>query len=49
MTVTASKLLLLAAVVIFVLAAFGVTVGNATELDEISAGLAVGFAGFIIP
>lgn len=49
MTVAASRLLLLAAVVVFVLAAFGVTVGSATELDEISAGLAFGFASFLIP
>jgi len=48
-TVTASKLLLLAAVVVFVLAAFGVTVGSASELDEISAGLALGFASFLVP
>ncbi len=49
MNVTASKLLILVAVVIFVLAAFGVTVGSATELEEIAAGLAVGFAASLVP
>jgi hypothetical protein len=40
-----SKILLAAAVVAFVLAAFGVTIGT---LDLIPLGLALGFASFLV-
>jgi len=49
MRVTVSTLLLLIAIIIFVLAALGVTVLNASELEEVSAGLAFGFASFLVP
>lgn len=39
-----SKILLIAAVVVFVLAAFGVGIGN---VNLIAVGLALGFASFI--
>ena len=38
---TTSRLLLLAAVVVFVLAAFGVTVNRFDVLDEVAIGLAL--------
>ena len=40
MTLTLNKLLVLPAVVVWVLVAFGVTVGNLNELEEVSVGLA---------
>lgn len=40
MTFTVDKALILVAVVIWVLVAFGVTVGNLTEIEEVSIGLA---------
>ena len=46
---TVSKALLLASVIVFVLVAFGVTAGDLTELEEVAAGLAFGFASFLIP
>lgn len=47
--ITVSKLLVLVAVVVFVLAGFGVTLGDLSELDVISFGLAFGFASFLVP
>lgn len=41
----ASRILLAAAVVAFVLAAFGVAIG---EVDLIAIGLALGFASFLV-
>lgn len=40
MNFTVNKLLLLVAVIIFVLATFGVHVSNATTVEEVAAGLA---------
>lgn len=48
MTVTPSRLLVLVAVVLFVLAGLGVTFGSLTELDLDSLGLAAGFASFLV-
>ncbi len=45
----ASKLLVLIAVIIFVLAVFGVNVGSTTPLEFVSAGLAFFAASFLIP
>lgn len=45
---TVSKLLVLIAVILFVLAGLGVTVGSLSELDEASFGLAFGFASFLV-
>jgi len=44
----ASGLLLLVAIIIFVLAGFGVTIGRLEELDEISFGLAFFAASFLV-
>ncbi len=48
MSVTPSRLLVLVAVVLFVLAAFGVTLGSLGELDLVSIALAFGFASFLV-
>ena len=45
----ASKLLVLVAVIVFVLAVFGVHVGNVTPLEFVSAGLAFFAASFLVP
>lgn len=45
----AGTILLLAAIIVFILAGVGVTVGNLDEMDEISFGLAIGFASFLVP
>ena len=44
-----SKLLVLIALIIFVLVAFGVLVSNATALEETAAGLAFLAASFLVP
>ena len=49
MTFAVGKFLILAAVIVFVLVTFGVTVGNLNELEETAAGLALGFASFLVP
>lgn len=49
MTVTASKILCLVSVVIFALATFGVTVGDSSDHEMLAAGLAFGFASFLVP
>ena len=49
MTFTASRILLLIAVIIFVLVAFGVHVSHTNSVEEIAAGLAFGFASFLVP
>ena len=41
MTLTLNKLLVLLAVVVWVLVAFGVTVGHLNEVEEVSVGLAL--------
>jgi hypothetical protein len=43
------RVLLLIAVIIFVLAGLDVTVGSLAQLDEVSLGLAFGFAGLLVP
>ncbi len=48
MTVTPSRLLALIAVIIFVLAGFGVTIGSLSELDLDSFGLAFLGASFLV-
>ena len=48
MTFTPARLLVLVAVILFVLAALGVTVGSFGELDLDSLGLAFGFASFLV-
>lgn len=48
MTVTPSRLLVLIAVVIFVLAAFGVTLGSFGELDLACLGLGFFAAGHLV-
>ena len=48
MTVTPSRLLTLVAVILFVLAGLGVTLGSLGELDLVSIGLAFGFASFLV-
>lgn len=48
MTVTPARLLILVAVIVFVLAAVGVTLGSLGELDLVSIGLALGFASFLV-
>lgn len=45
----ASKLLVLVSVIIFVLAAFGVEVGDVTPLEFVSAGLAFFAAAHLVP
>lgn len=45
----ASKLLLLVALIVFVLAAFGVTVGDVTPVEMVAAGLAFLTGSFLIP
>ncbi len=45
----ASKLLVLVAVIIFVLAVFGVHVGSTTPLEFVAAGLAFFAASFLVP
>ncbi len=45
----ASKLLILVAVIIFVLAVFGVNVGNTTPLEFVAAGLAFFAAAHLVP
>lgn len=48
MTITASFAFILAAVVIFILAAFGVTIGSLGELDLACLGLGLFAAGHIL-
>jgi hypothetical protein len=48
MTFTPARLLILAAVVLFVLAGFGVTLGSLGELDIDSLALALGFGSFLV-
>jgi hypothetical protein len=45
----ASKLLVLISVIIFVLAAFGVSVGDVTAVEFVAAGLAFFAASFLVP
>jgi hypothetical protein len=45
----ASKLLVLVAVIVFVLAVFGVHVGDTTPVEFVSAGLAFFAASFLVP
>lgn len=47
--VSVSVLLYIAAVVLFVLAAFGVTLGSLGELDIVALGLAVFAAAHVVP
>lgn len=49
MEITVSRVLLLVAVIVFVLAGFGAHVGSLSELDLDSFGLALGFASFLVP
>ncbi len=49
MAVSASKLCLLAAVIVFVLAAAGVTVGDLDTVRLVAGGLAVFAASFLVP
>lgn len=44
-----SKLLVLIAVIVFVLTAFSVTVGGATAVEMVAAGLAFLAASFLVP
>lgn len=44
-----SRALLVGAVIVFVLAALGVTVGGASELDLVAGGLALATAAKVIP
>jgi hypothetical protein len=48
MTFTPSRLLILISIIVFVLAAFGVTFGDFGELDLIAAGLAFFAAGHLV-
>lgn len=44
-----SKLLVLIALIVFVLVAFGVLISHATPVEEVSAGLAFLAASFLVP
>lgn len=48
MTVTPARLLVLVAVILFVVAALGVTLGSLNELDIVALGLGIEFASFLV-